>query len=97
VKARYVISALLFVALGLSACAPNNLNLIVKNSVVVMPPDNLMKCPLISLPDEFATNNEVATLIVNMHRNNVTCSTNMEGIKTFLKQAKTTIENQKTK
>ena len=82
----------IIMALGLGACNTLNPTLITTHAVVVLPPAQMMTCPVTNLPDAFQSNKDVAKFIVSSHSNNVKCKVNMDSVKEFLTREKTTLE-----
>ncbi len=62
--------------------------------IVVMPPETLFECDLVELPESRSlTDNQVARLLVELRRMNITCRNNIQAIRTVLEDAKRTIES----
>ena len=62
---------------------------------VVQVPANLYYCPVVASYPNTAnmTDIDVARLIVQLHRNNVTCFNSMKAIRDYLDESKKTLEN----
>lgn len=79
---------LIAAVLLLAAC--NDTQVVTTYKYMVVHPDEAMYyCPVLKQWPRWNTlkDSEVARLIVELHKNNITCKTSIEGIRTFLKQS----------
>lgn len=78
----------------LVAC-DDDATLVTTRQVVVMPPDNMFECPLVSTFPESSTltDLQVARLLVQLHQNNLQCKSSIEAINTFLNTARDRLES----
>lgn len=81
-------------SLFLVACSSDDIALITVRQVVVIPPDNMFECPVVSTFPESSTltDLQVARLLVQLHQNNLQCKSSIEAINTFLNAARTRLE-----
>lgn len=87
---RYLIPILLF----LSACGSEPQFITTQKQIVVLPDDQMYKCPVITIfPNpETLTDIQVAKLLIQLHTNNLECKNSLVVIKAFLEKAKMTTE-----
>lgn len=83
-------------ALGLAGCDMDDRgNVIIqyKNQVIAVPP-SMFKCPVLKKYPEVKTlkDSQVAELILELQRNNVTCAASLETIRKYLERAKARVE-----
>lgn len=94
IKSFFVIALLApFVLVG---CQSTNQQVqIVEKARVVIPPEELFKCPeLKNYPNPATlTNREVAEIITTLVKNNQVCANNIEAIKRYLYEARDDAEN----
>lgn len=85
--------ALLPLALLLAACQSDPT--VVKTRLeVVLPDPSLYNCPSTKYPSySTLTDEQVARLLIQQHKNNVTCRNSLSSIRTFLEESKKTIES----
>lgn len=61
---------------------------------VITPPEQYYECPITTVfpnPD-MLTDIQVGQLLVELYRNNTQCKTNIEAIRTFMNEARRTVE-----
>lgn len=76
-----VFSGAILLALFLSGCGGDlDPTLVSHKNVVYVPPAKLFYCPVSTLPDQFRSNKEVATLLAQTYGNNVECHNNINAI-----------------
>lgn len=84
------------IMLLLTACGGNMESQIVARDrlTVIEVPANLYYCPVIASYPNTAnmTDIDVARLIVQLHRNNITCFNSMKAIREYLDESKKTLE-----
>lgn len=81
----------------LTACQHTDVALIAPEYRIVKAPDDLYKCPVLTkFPrDDTLTDQQVGTLILKLHSNNITCKRSLESIKQFYDDAEKTIAEEK--
>ncbi len=81
--------ALSFIAFVATGCAKAPQVLVKTQQVVIMPSEDLYNCPVIkNFPKSSGLkDSQVAKLIVDLQRNNITCKNSLEAIKKFLEGA----------
>jgi hypothetical protein len=77
----------------LAACQHTNVSLIAPEYKIVKAPDDLFKCPVVTkFPKaETLTDQEVGSLILKLHNNNITCKNSLDSIKKFYDDAENTV------
>lgn len=80
----------------LSACQTTDNAVIVQTKLeVVMPDSALYNCPITKYPDyKKLTDDQVARLLIQMHKNNKICRNSALSIKKFLEDSKKIIEEE---
>lgn len=64
-------------------------------NVVIMPPDNIMVCNIIELPNSRnLTDIQVARLIAQLYNENMTCNASMAAIRQYLERARQETQQQ---
>lgn len=90
--ADYVPPAIVLVVvflLGGCVSAP----LVSEKNVVVAPPDDLYNCQVVKYPDhKTLTDRQVARVLVDLHRANVTCKDSLDAVKAYIEKAKETVD-----
>ena len=84
---------IIILALFLSGC--NSAQLVTTEKYTVVKPDQSMyNCPVIKQWPKWNTlkDSEVARLVVELHKNNLTCKSSIESIRTFLDKADETLK-----
>jgi len=88
---------LMLLPLVLAGCATTSETVVTTDKLtVVTPPPSMYSCNIVTSYPKADTlkDSEVAKLIVEMNRRNRACKNNIEAIKKYLDQAKTTVEAQ---
>jgi hypothetical protein len=83
---RYLITAIIGLT-GLFLCGCNqdlNPSIITTKNVVHMPPAKFFNCPLVTLPNSFNSDQDVARTLGTAVGNNIVCHNNMGAIKSDL-------------
>jgi hypothetical protein len=92
---------LLAAVLGLAACNPNDpASLITTYKYVVVHPDEAMyTCPVLKTFPKWntLTDAQVARVIGELYKNNITCKSSIESIRKFLDDAEVEIEGKKSR
>jgi len=82
---------ILAAVVGLSACNPNDPTTILTSYkyVVVHPDDAMFECPVLkNFPQwKTLTDADVARLVAQLYKNNITCKSSIESIRQFLDDA----------
>lgn len=90
---------ILAAALGLAACNPNDpASLITTYKYIVVHPDEAQYyCPVLKTFPKWQTltDAQVARIIGDLYKNNITCKTSIESIRKFLNDAEIEIEGKK--
>lgn len=86
--------ALLAMAVLLTGCQHAQEPLILSHKqVVVEPPADLYRCVQVRYPDsKNLTEAQVARLIVELHRANITCRSSIDAVREFIRKAKARVE-----
>lgn len=80
--------AFVLIILLFAACAREPVVLRSVQHIVVMPGEALFTCPAPDLPESRTlTDVQIARLIVQLYRNNVTCNNSMTALRAFLETA----------
>jgi hypothetical protein len=81
----------------LTACQNTAVSLIAPKYKIVKAPDDLYRCPTVTKfpKDETLTDQEVGSLILKLHNNNITCKRSLDSIKQFYDDAENTLAEQK--
>lgn len=83
-------------ALFLASC--NSMGPIVTRTklTVATPDESMYACPVVKKFPEYKTLTEaqVAKLIVELHKNNLTCRSSMDALRKFIQEYKRIVENQ---
>ncbi len=84
---------ILILALFLAGCNSTQL-VTTKEYTVVKPDQSMYNCPVIKQWPKWNTlkDSEVAKLVVELHKNNLTCKSSIESIRTFLDKADETLK-----
>lgn len=95
---KFVMAGALLAAFGMAGCTQEQVQLVRTQLEVVIPPEQLYQCPVLrSLPKTSTLrDSDVARLIVQLHRNNLTCKASLDAIKAFVNsaQARAMVGNQ---
>ncbi len=87
---------LIAAALGLAACNPNDPASLITTYkyVVVHPAEAMYECPVLkNFPKwQTLTDAQVARVIAELYKNNITCKSSIESIRKFLADAEVQIE-----
>jgi len=79
----------------LAACSTDDNIVVSQRQVVVMPPDNMFQCDVVTrFPEPTTlTDLQVARLLVQLYEYNASCKNNMDAIRTFLYTARDRLES----
>lgn len=90
---KFAVVAAVLAGLTLSGCVTTTQVVTSPQLMVVDIPEVLYQCPVINKFPEWKTltDRQVANLIVQLQRNNITCATSLKKIREFVKRAKATI------
>jgi hypothetical protein len=80
--------------LGACQTNPDPVDVVTVHNEVIEPNASLMRCDLVPLPDTFKNNKEAASFMGKVVARNKVCHNNMVSVKTFLDNAKKTVEAQ---
>ncbi|CAB5221473.1 hypothetical protein UFOVP245_164 [uncultured Caudovirales phage] len=85
---------IIILSLLLSGCASNPIKLIAPEYKVVSPPESLYNCPQLTKFDNHGTltNEQVGQIILKLQKNNMTCKNSLDNIRSYVEQAKQTVE-----
>ena len=81
----------------LTGCMQTSVQLVAPEYKIVKAPNDLYKCPVLTKfpKDDTLTDQEVGTLILKLHSNNITCKRSLDAIKLFYDDAEKTLAEQK--
>lgn len=84
----------IILSLFLGGCASSPIKLIAPEYKVVSPPESLYNCPQLKNfgNSDQLTNEQVGQIILKLQKNNMTCKNSLDNIKSYVEQAKQTIE-----
>lgn len=84
----------IILSLFLGGCASSPIKLIAPEYKVVSPPESLYNCPQLKNfgNSDHLTNEQVGQIILKLQKNNMTCKNSLDNIKSYVEQAKQTIE-----
>lgn len=90
------VAVVAFLAVALAGCETTNPTIVQTKIEVVTPSEALYNCPTIRNFPAVATltDVQVARLITQLHRNNVTCKNSIEAIKKFVESSKASMESE---
>jgi hypothetical protein len=89
----FVLTAAFLLLAGLLLAGCVSAPLTSERHVVVAPPEDLYNCQLVNFPDyRTLTDKQVARLITDLHRANVTCKTSLDAVKAYIEKAKRTVD-----
>lgn len=85
--------AIIPLALLLAGCNTTQPTVVQTKLEVVLPESSLYNCPVSRYPDyKKLTDEQVARLLIQLHKNNVTCRNSLNAIKQFLEESKARLE-----
>lgn len=88
---------LIIIALFLASCNSLGTPIVTKMKLTVAAPDESMyACPVVKKFPEYRTLTEaqVAKLLVELHKNNLTCKSSMDALRKFIQEYKRIVEKQ---
>ena len=92
-KTFIALSSLIVVAIMLTGCGQQVVT--TNRNVVVMPPENMMTCNRVDLPDSRnITDVQVARLITRLYTENEQCHFNMAAVRQYLETARRETQQQ---
>lgn len=82
------------IALLIAGCNPDNPTLISRKYQVIVPPDVMYNCPIVKTFPEVTklTDLQVARLLTQLQKNNITCKNSLDAIRRFLSEAQLRVE-----
>ena len=91
---KLMLAGALLGAVALAGCDEQQVQLYRTQLQVVIPPEQLYQCPVLrNLPAyKTLTDLQVARVLVELHRNNLTCRASLDAIRAFLANAQITAQ-----